>query len=187
MNKIKSIFLIVLFICLAFITFGCTGGKKSEIEEYIKTIGESINDCKELVSTRTITDSEILVYEQTKEIIYLEEEKANVTTKTKKLSESSFAFEENTSAEYEVDVKKASLFTLNCTKEQIKDYVDKDGKIEFKVDNENIKTVLSDDKLNIVEDATFVIELSDKHIVSFTCTYKKTANLVVCISSIYSY
>ena len=32
MNKIKSIFLIVLFICLAFITFGCTGKKKSEIE-----------------------------------------------------------------------------------------------------------------------------------------------------------
>ena len=70
MNKIKSIFLVVLFICLAFVTLGCNSGKKSEIEEYIKTIGESINDCKELVSTTTITDSEILVYEQKRNHIF---------------------------------------------------------------------------------------------------------------------
>ena len=187
MNKIKSIFLVLLFICLAFVTFGCNGDKNSGIEDVIKQINESISDCKQLVSTTTLTDSEVLVYEQTKEIIYLEEETADVTVKTKQLSQLSFAFEENTNAEYEVEVKKSGLFALNCTKNQVKDYVNKDGKIEFKVDNENIKSILSDEKLNIVDDASFIIELKDNHIISFSCTYKKTANLVVSISSVYSY
>ena len=184
MKKIKKI---IFVLSLALVVLPClvSCSKGKELEKYMKTINESVATSTKVISTLTIKDSDVVVYNQIKEITIIDASKATAVYTTTSLSDS-FELVTGKTTEVIENLKSTDLFNLNLQEDLFKSYTLKDNNFSGEIDNENISKVFNSN-IKIKDLAKLSITFEGKKIKNLDCTYVTDTNRAVTLSTVYEY
>lgn len=184
MKKIKKI---IFVLSLALVVLPClvSCSKGKELEKYVNTINESVTTSTKVESTLTIKDSDVVVYNQVKELTIISGSKATAVYTTTSLSDS-FELVTGKTTEIIENLQSTDLFNLNLQEELFKTYTLKDNNFSGEIDNENISKVFNSN-IKIKDLAKLSITFENKKIKKIECAYVTDTNRAVTLSTVYEY
>ena len=180
--KKKTIIIISICIAVAIgITILCIclfGGK---LKKHMKYIDKSMQQVKSIDTILSVTDTEILVYQYIKEVDFMEDNSAVITTNNRTLG-SSYELGDSINTENRND-----LFKMCLEKKYFSEYQIEDGVLTFDVSKENISKVFNTENFEIMNDAKFTFTFKNKQLVSINCVFQTLSLKNVNIDITYQY
>ncbi len=180
--KKRYIFSIIFTICMLFSLTSC----KQKVNKLGKNIGKSLENASQVVTTVTITEKEVKVYEYVTTIVFTDKSNATISTEESTLN-SSFVLETRTSNDNLTDVNKKDLFKLTINKKLCTDIKESKDLVSFNVSSENLVKIFNDQDMKASGSAHFEFVFVDKKIASMKCEYTTPSSRKVVITTSYQY
>lgn len=159
---------------------------KEDFNDKINEMRKSINDTTKVEIITKLEEQDIVVYQFEKLVEYKNENTCDVIETTKTLS-NTFELKAKTDEKYNEEVDRSTLYALNLVEDLLIDYKEENGIITFSVNSENIKTVMNNDDLVIVDVATFEIDYTENRLNKILIKFTIESTRNVTIETSYSY
>lgn len=185
MKKFRITLLLLLIMVFVTSVTSCKKTSKDDVKNYNDTIVENVKSSKKVNQTITIKDSDVIVYEQLKELTIIDENKAVVVFTTTTLDDN-IEFATSKTTENIENLKTTDLFNLTLEKNLFKSYTLKDNNFNAEITKENVSKVFNSD-IKVKDIAILSIGFENSKIKRIECTYETESGRLVNLCTIYEY